>query len=379
LLRKFKQMDWAIVIILVLLMVMSTLLIHSATKTDSGMSHLDVKNLIFYALGFLVFAGAAFVDYRFLLKTALIYYIIGIILLIAVLFTEPINGARSWFELPGFNIQPAELVKLILIIFIAFLLSKKEGIQLAFIKDIIPIGISVFIPFVLVLIQPDLGNAIIYLVILLGMLWIGNIRYSYVLIGLAVFIGCMFIFLQLYSTYHDQIEGFLKEKGNSHWMERIDTYLDPENASDDAIYQLRRSKIAIGSGALLGEGYLKGQFIHNNSIPYAYSDSIFVVIGEEFGFMGASILLVLYFLLIYRMILISIQCLDLNGSFIIIGIVSMFVFQIFENIGMLLGIMPLTGITLPFISYGGSSLLINMMALGIVMSIRMHQEKPAGY
>jgi rod shape determining protein RodA len=156
---------------------------------------------------------------------------------------------------------------------------------------------------------------------------------------------------------------------------RIDTFLDPSTASQKDRYQVEQSTRAIGSGLLTGDGYLKGDSIHKNFIPVAYTDAIFVVVGEEFGFVGASVLLLVYFLLIYRMILISIQTLDLSGSYIIVGIVSMFVFQIYENIGMLIHLMPLTGITLPFISYGGTSLVINMISIGIVMSIKVHQEK----
>ncbi|MNI59933.1 Rod shape-determining protein RodA [compost metagenome] len=142
----------------------------------------------------------------------------------------------------------------------------------------------------------------------------------------------------------------------------------------DKKFQVENSIRAIGSGLLEGEGYLKGTSIHSNFIPLAYSDSIFVVIGEEFGFRGSALLLLIYFLLIYRMILISIQSVHLSGAYIVVGVASMFVFQIFENVGMLIGVMPLTGITLPFISYGGTSLLINMLSLGLVMSVRLHQD-----
>src|SRR5690606_3822391 len=140
--------------------------------------------------------------------------------------------------------------------------------------------------------------------------------------------------------------------------------------TDDAKHQSEKSLIAIGSGGLTGDGYMQGDSKNRKFIPYPYSDSIFVVIGEEFGFQGSALLLLLYFLLIYRMIIIAFQCYDLKGAYIIIGIVSMFVFQIFENIGMMIGLMPITGITLPFISYGGTSLLLNMVCIGLVFSIK---------
>jgi rod shape determining protein RodA len=220
------------------------------------------------------------------------------------------------------------------------------------------------------MIQPDLGNAIIYLVILLGMLWIGNIRYNIVIVGTASVIVAGVLGVILYQVFHQELATFVP----SHWMARIDTYLNPENASADAIYQVLNAQVAIGSGGLFGSGYMNGDSTKNGFVPFPYSDSIFVVVGEEFGFFGASVLLLMYFLLLYRMILIAMKCQDLAGRYIVIGVVSMFIFQIFENIGMMMGIMPLTGITLPFISYGGSSLLINMAAVGLVLSIHANPD-----
>jgi rod shape determining protein RodA len=380
-LANIRKVDWSIILILLLFAGISTMVVFSATYGDSQYSNYHIKNLINYALGFLGLIGAAVVNYRILLKSAFYIYIFGIVLLVAVYFYGDVyNSARGWFSLPlGFNFQPAELVKLILIITVARFISRRDGEQLELLRDVIPIGFIVFIPFALVLIQPDLGNAIIYIVILLGMLWIGNVKYVHVLIGTALVALSMVLFFYLFNTYHEPIESYLMQKGKGHWVERIDTFIDPENASADASYQVNNSIRAIGSGGLTGDKYLQGNSVHNNFIPYAYSDSIFVVIGEEFGFIGSSMLLLLYFLLIYRMILIAIHSKDRSGSFMIIGIVSMFVFQIFENIGMLIGIMPLTGITLPFVSYGGSSLLINMISIGIVLSIQVHEEPTPEY
>jgi len=169
----------------------------------------------------------------------------------------------------------------------------------------------------------------------------------------------------------------LEKRDSEHWVRRIDTFLYPDQVSSDDRHQIQNSLIAIGSGGLTGEGYLQGEYVHKRFVPLTYSDSIFVVVAEEFGFIGCSVLLLLYFLLIYRMIWIAIQCDHFSGAFLVVGIVSMFVFQAFQNIGMLLGIMPLTGITLPFISYGGSSLLINMASVGLVMSTRLYKEKPS--
>jgi rod shape determining protein RodA len=383
LLTKLKRIDWSIIIILLLFMCVSTMLVYSAIQSQGPQyAGYEKRNLIIYAVGFVALFAATFVDYRLLIRFAIYLYAIGIGMLAAVLrFGSTYNGAAGWFTLPGgvFNIQPAELMKLLLILMIASYLSRREGEPLRFFKDIVPLGIIVLVPFALVMVQPDLGNAIIYLVIFVGMLWIGNVKYLHALIGVTLAVSCLIGMYFFYQFYHDEIEQFLKDRDKGHWVVRIDTYLNPDQVSADASHQIRNSKIAIGSGGLRGEGYLQGEYVHNGFIPYPYSDSIFIVLSEEFGFFGASMLLLLYFLLIYRMIWCAIQCDRLGGSYLIVGIVSMFVFQIFENIGMFLGIMPLTGITLPFISYGGSSLLINMVCVGLVLSTRIYREKPAMY
>ncbi|MCA0755270.1 rod shape-determining protein RodA [Paenibacillus sp. N4] len=374
-LNKLKKLDWGILIILGLLMVVSVIIIHSATASTRYAGS-ETKQLIFYALGFFIAISATLFDYRIVLKSWHALYGIGVLLLILVyFFGAVINGARGWFRIGDLSFQPAELVKIILIIGIAYIMGRRQGDRLTFSQDLLPIFAFSFLPFMLVMIQPDLGNAIIYLVIVLGMLWIGNVKYTHVLIGLGLVIAGLVLFVTLFNVFNQQIYDYLVEHEKEHWHERINTFLNPSEASQDAKHQSENAMIAIGSGGLNGDGYLKGDMKNGGFIPYAYSDSIFVVVGEEFGFQGSAILLLLYFLLIYRMIMIAFQCYDLKASFIIIGIVSMYVFQVFQNIGMMIGIMPITGITLPFVSYGGTSLILNMLSIGLIFSIKAHQEK----
>jgi rod shape determining protein RodA len=373
-------MDWMMLLILGLFMGISTMLVRSATHNNPAYPNFDIKTLLFYGLGFLVVIMTTLIDYRLLMKIWYVWYAIGLILLVLVYFlVGKTNGARSWFNLGQFSFQPAEMMKLFLIIAVAALMGRRHGDPLKMRTDVMLVAIFSFVPFLLVMIQPDLGNAIIYIFIVLGMLWIGNIRYTYVLLGLAIVGGFLMLFVTLFNTYNTQIHDYILAKHPSeiHWFERINTYIHPELASNDDRRQSEYSQIAIGSGGLAGDGYMLGESKNRKLIPYTYSDSIFSVIGEEFGFQGAAVLLLLYFLFIYRMILIAYQCYDLRGSFIIIGIATMMVFQIFQNIGMMIGIMPITGITLPFISYGGTSLLLNMMCIGLVFSIKAHQEKYA--
>ncbi|TJY41441.1 rod shape-determining protein RodA [Cohnella pontilimi] len=376
-LNRIKKMDWMMLLILAGMMMFSFLLIRSAIFNNPIFYQSDVKQLVYYAAGFVAILLITLFDYRWILKTWYVWYVLGLILLVLVFkFAPSINGARSWFELPGgLKFQPAEFMKLFLIVAIAAIMGRREGNPLRMRSDVLIVALTSFVPFALVMVQPDLGNAVIYVFITLGMLWIGNVRYSYVTIGLAAVLGGLLLFVTLFNTYNTEIHDYLKSKDKEHWYLRINTYIHPEQASADDRRQSEYAKIAIGSGGLAGDGYMEGESKKKKFIPYMYSDSIFVVVGEEFGFQGAAVLLLLYFLFIYRMIIIAYQCIDLRGSYIIIGIASMLVFQVFENIGMMIGLMPITGITLPFISYGGTSLLLNMACIGIIFSIRAHQEK----
>ncbi|MEI7025243.1 FtsW/RodA/SpoVE family cell cycle protein [Paenibacillus sp. y28] len=379
---KLKKIDVPVIGLLLIFMAVSTVVIYSATFT-AGPNYQDyyLRNLFYYGIGFVVLVAVMLFDYRVLLKISPYLYGLGILLLIAVYFLgEKTNGARSWFYIPGINMtfQPAELMKVMVIIAVAAFLGRNKGENLAFFTGLVPVGLIVLVPFTLVVIQPDLGNAIIFLIILVVMYWIGNIKYTHALIGLAASVAGIALIFYLFQQFHDPIEQFMIDHDKKHWVERIDTYLDP-NAENANNWQVGNSIRAIGSGGLTGESFLNGDSLQKGFIPYAYSDSIFVVVGEEFGFIGSSLLLMLYFLLIYRMILIAMQSSDKRGSYIIVGIVSMLVFQIFENVGMMMGLMPLTGITLPFISYGGTSLLTNMISIGIILSVRAHQEMPNPY
>ncbi|GGD57458.1 FtsW/RodA/SpoVE family cell cycle protein [Paenibacillus nasutitermitis] len=370
-----NRMDGMILFLLLIFMTISIFCIYSATWKDPSFEGSYIKMIYFYALGFAVVFAMLFFNYKILLKLSPFLYLIGLGLLVLLFFQgKTINNAQGWFTVYGLSFQPAELCKLLLILFLAYFLSKREVDSLSLMKDVIPMGVITFIPFVLVLVQPDLGNSIGYLVIYIVVCWMGNIRYRHALIGLVVIAIVSGVSLYSYVKYHDEVKSFMATYKKEYWLDRIDAVLLPELASDKATYHMDRAVVAIGSGSLKGDGYLKGSSIQSGRVPYTYSDSIFVVIGEEFGFLGCSILLILYFFLIYRMTIISLSLSSKRGIYIIAGISAMFLFQIFENIGMLIGIMPITGITLPFISYGGTSLLINMISIGLVLNIRIYDD-----
>lgn len=379
-LQKIKKIDYVILLVLVALMVISIFSIYSVTngRVSTGL-YLDghhMKMLKFYIISFVAFFVLVMIDYRLLVKYALYIYLFGIALLGVVSFIgESTNGASGWLKLGGgLQLQPAELFKLCLILFLTYVLVRKNKNQLSFWRDVVPVGVIAFIPFVIVILQNDLGNSFSYVIILLGLLWIGNVKFSHAMIALVIMMVALFGGIQGYIHYHDNIKASLESIGKDHWIERLDPWLVPEKATAKASYHTENAKLAIASGGMIGEGFMKGTSVQSERVPYTYSDSIFVAIAEEFGFVGASVLLLLYFIMIHRMILISLECRDRAGPYLIVGVVAMMLYQIFENIGAFIGIMPLTGITLPFISYGGTSLLINMASIGIVMSVKVHSQ-----
>ena len=372
-LNKLKKIDFVIVVILALLMVISITVLYSATTNTAYHGH-HIKMLRFYLLGFVAFAGISLFDFKIYMKYTPYIYAIGLLLIFSVMFIgNTYHNATGWMTLPGgISFQPAEFFKLVLIISLAYVLIRKRKQSLLFWRDVLPICLLTFIPFVIVMAQNDLGNALSYLIILVGMLWIGNVKYTHALIALAIFAGSVFGGITAYKTYHDDLYKYFASINREHWVERIDPWLVPEKATDKAIYHTKNAKLAIASGGMTGEGFLKGETVQSERVPLTYSDSIFVVVAEEFGFIGSSILLLLYFVLIHRLILICLESRDHTGPYLIVGIVAMLLYQIFENIGMFIGLMPLTGITLPFISFGGTSLIINMACMGVAMSVKIY-------
>lgn len=373
---KLKRIDWNLFTILLVMMGVSIAVIYSATHSTPKFANSTERMIFYYIAGFVVFFVMAMVNYRIWLKYSLYIYGAGLALLLLVMVVgQTLNNAQGWLSIGGLSLQPAEIFKMVLILFLATLLSRKEQLKLLFWRDVTPLIAITFIPFALVMAQNDLGNALSYLIIMMALLWIGNIKYTQAILFTSLAIVMVIVGIRSYVAYHDNIKTYLADIKRDHWMERLDPWLMPDQATEKAIYHTRNAKLAIASGGLSGEGYMKGTSVQSDRVPLTYSDSIFVVVAEEFGFIGAAILLLLYFTLIHRLILVSLECRERAGPYIIIGIVAMLLYQIFENIGMFIGIMPLTGITLPFISFGGTSLVMNMACMGIVMSIRVHNQE----
>ena len=362
---KFKIDKW-LLICLILLALISIITVYSAQNLlPSYMNYLTIKQALWYIIGFGVMFLIISLGNNYIIKNAWILYIIGIISLILLLiFGTPINDAKCWFNIPGIgSVQPSEFMKIILIIILARVIDdfNKEHSSPTVMDEfffLMKVGIIVLIPSILTFLQPDTGVVLIYLLITIVMLFISGIRYRWfiVLIGILLLsVGSVLIIYFLNQNL------FVKIFGTSFFL-RVDRLLDWSNKSG---YQLENGLTAIGSGGLIGFGF-------NNTpiyFPEPQTDFIFAVYASNYGYIGSLLLLGLILFFDIRIIMNAIRNKSNINKYIIAGIIGMLIYQQFQNIGMTFGLMPITGITLPFISYGGSSLLSYMIMMGIVFNI----------
>jgi rod shape determining protein RodA len=370
-----QQLDFGLLFILLLLTGISILSIYSVTHGTDALYFVK-RQIIWYSIGFVAIFGILFVDYRRLKQLAIPLYVSGIVLLLLVIFIgEESKGAQRWIDLGGFSLQPSELMKIFLVISIAQLLTKtQEQFEEKTLRDDFilmgKIGMFSFLPFALIIQQPDLGTSLVLvgivgvMLIAAGISW--RILFLLALIGTGLVTGLVFLYFINFELFSLVIK--------AHQLPRIFGWLDPESEAGGYGYQLIQARLAIGSGQLMGKGFTDGAQSQGGWIPEIHTDFIFSVIGEEFGFIGASILISVYFILIYRLVQIALTCNDTFGSYLVAGVIGMILFQVFQNIGMTIGLMPITGLALPFISYGGSALLTNMIAMGIVLNVAMRTK-----
>ncbi len=355
-----KKLDWVLIISVVLLSIIGLMSIFS-TSFYHDKSYF-YKQTVFIAVGFLLMLVFAFIDYRIFRnhpRLLLILYFISTLLLVLVLFLGKSRGAASWINLGIFNVEPVEIAKFAMVLIFAQYFSLRH-IELYRIKHIFISGVYTFLIVGLVFLQPDLGSAMILIFLWLGVMVIAGIKLKQLLllflIGIILFAVAWFGILKPYQK--DRITGFLNP------------YLDPQGSG----YHRIQSMIAIGSGQFWGRGLGHGPQSQLNFLPEQHTDFIFASIGEEWGFAGLIIVFVLYFLLFFRIIQIAIKAENNFARLFCLGVAIVFVFQVFVNIGMNMGILPITGIPLSFISYGGSNLLINFIMLGTVQSIAIREK-----
>jgi rod shape determining protein RodA len=357
----FRDFDWMLLTLVLLLSFISVLEIKSATL-HTKFHGFDHKQIGFLLVGIGLMFLISVIDYHRLIDIAPWAYGIGLLALVAVkLVGTKVMGGQRWINFGGgVHFQPSEWVKLVLILSIARYFWGLAGRELSW-ADIGKAFALVGVPMVLVLKQPDLGTALTYLPVLIAGLFLGGIRPKQVLIlvvALAVVGAGAFLSGKRLKPYQQA---------------RITSFIDPGSDPRGAGYQILQSKIAVGAGGLWGKGTNQGTQTQGDFLPIPYTDFIFAAFCEEHGFVGGVGILLLYFLILTRLIQNAQQASDMPGTFIIMGVVAVILFQIVVNVGMVVGLMPVTGIPLPLMSYGGSSILFTFLALGIVMNIRMRR------
>ncbi len=430
--KKFSindEIDWILVTVTLALSLFGVVMIYSATQhMDNNIFW--IKQAIYIGCGTLAGIFFGFIDYQLLSRYSKLIYAITCILLLLVLFMPPIRDARSWFFLGQISFQPAELAKLSVIIILADYLSRRIG-EINSTKALLLPLLLVAIPLVLILKQPDLGTGLVFLPILLVLLYLSDIRLFYLIsliatMGLTTILILFLAWASLQSTIESPLNYFYKIMSSpkniflslgvmsligiiiyglctlkkwhmriafpfftiliigvsmigaytvdsslrDYQRKRLIVFFDPSVDPLGAGYNIIQSKIAIGSGQFIGKGFLGGTQSQLGFLPAMHTDFIFSVIAEEFGFVGGSILIGLFILLIYRGLTIAYLCNDPFGRLLAIGIVGMITIQVFFNIGIAEGLLPVTGLTLPLISYGGSSIFFIFISIGILNSIK---------
>lgn len=362
--KKFlKNLDYKLIIIVLVLASIGCVALFSAASGEIHGSEFT-KQLMWIGIGLVMMLITSMINYEVYQKCWPILYIISIVLLVGVLFMPPVNGATSWYNLGFMSFQPSELAKICVIISLAAVITKirikdEEGISK--IKNLLLIFALVMVPIVLIILQPDYGTAMTFVVFTIVMLFISNIDKKYILFGaLAIIVTLPLLYMFVLPQ---------------HAKDRIQVFLDPSIDPLGKGYNIIQSKIAIGSGQLTGMGLGEG---NQTQLGYLYpktTDFIFAVIAEEMGFIISSMVIIFSMWLLIRCIHISKTAKDNFASQLAIGIMGMFMFYIIQNIGMTMGLLPITGVPLPFVSYGGSSMICNMIAIGILLNIASRRDK----
>jgi len=358
-LRLFKHVDFTLIFLVTGLCILGLLVIYSTTHQENineGVMQITRRQLIHILTGLFFCLLVTIIDYHDIVKIAIPLFSLSLIMLVYVIFFgKNVGGSRRWIQLAGFEFQPAEFAKITLIIFLADFLNKQ--------KEEIPNFLYFSLPFfftgilmLLIYKQPDLGTAIVFFAITLLMIFIAGISWKYII---AVFIILVSLFPIGWS--------FLKDYQKS----RLLLFLNPEMDPLGAGYNIIQSKVAIGSGGLFGQGLFSGIQSQLKFLPAQHTDFVFAVIGEELGFMGALLLISLFILVLWKGIRIAQEAPDILGTLIATGVTSFMFIHILINVGMSMGLMPATGLPLPFISHGGTFMITNFIGIGLLLNIHL--------
>jgi len=349
-----------------LLLFVGTLLVWAATRAwyiRNGLDgqHYLKRHIINILIGLVLAYGVTVIDYRLLRAYTPFLWGAGVLGLVIVLIPglgSEVNGAKAWIALPGgFQIQPAELAKITIIIGMSMILSERthdsDGPSSA---DVLQSLVIAAIPVLLIVLQPDMGTILIISAAVVTIIAVSGApaRWVTALLLLAVLGGFVAVKAGVVSEYQ---------------VNRLQTFVDPTADTQGAGYQLRQARITVGSGGLIGTGLFNGPQTNGRFVPEQQTDFIFTVAGEELGFIGSGTILILYLILLMRGFSIARRTSDPFGRLVCTGVIAWFAFQIFENIGMTLGLMPMTGVPLPFISYGGSSMFATLIGIGLLQNV----------
>ena len=355
----FGKIDWLLVLFIIPLVLAGLFTMKSFTPQESVINFFD-KQIIWIVISFIVFFIFSFIDFRFLRRTDVLvtlFSVFSFLLVILFVFGHVIKGAQSWFSFGAFSFQPADAMKLILILILSKYFSRRH-VEIKNIKHIFISGFYAFIPFVLILLQPDFGSAMVIFFIWLGMVLVSGISKKHLLF---VFLSGIIIFVSLWTFAFAPYQ-----------KARIASFINPLADVRDSGYNASQSTIAVGSGQILGKGLGFGTQSRLKFLPEPQSDFIFAAYAEEWGFIGSLFILLLFGLIVWR-ILHSASLGASNFEMLFgMGIAIFFMSHILINIGMNIGLMPITGIPLPFMSYGGSHLVTEFAGLGILMNMRKY-------
>ncbi len=385
--RNLRDLDYVLIGVMLCISIFSCIAIYTSTYGKANPAtgnallgippHILYRQIVWEVLSY----GAMFlmmvVDYKSLAKWKWWFYGLTMLMLLAVFGFHTVNGAHSWIPLPGLSFQPSELAKVAVIIWTADYMAKmneREVPDYSF-KALLPIFVVFAVPFALILKEPALGQALVLLAILYTMLlvYVKRKHLQVILIGTVAFLLVVFLAVGVFPNQTIRVldhQHILKP----YQTQRLISFIDPGYQPLKSGYQVLEAEIAVGSGGVYGTGLLRGSQTAGSWVPFQWTDFIFSAIAEQLGFLGSSVLIMLFLIMLYRMIKIATSALDDFASYAIAGSVGMFAFQIFENIGMNLVISPATGITLPFVSYGGSSLIVNFISIGIVLSVSIRRR-----
>lgn len=359
--RKFKDFDTILFAMAFVVFLIGLLSIYSATQAKNMpfAESYALKQLKWFGVGIIFLLVAIKVSYHRFLDIAYIVYAINVLLLVLVLIIGHTRlGAQRWFSIAGFAFQPSEFMKLSLVLALSAYVGQKKGAMEA-IESLIAPCLLLAVPFVLVLLQPDLGTALLLVPVFFAILLAGGAKPKHLAWMMGVGIAAMPFFWHALRGYQKQ---------------RLLVFINPNIDPLGAGYTIIQSKIAVGSGGLLGKGWLNGTQNQLNFIPERHTDFIFSVIGEEWGFFGAVALILLYLLIVHRSFNIGNLTSDRCGKCIATGIAVLLSLQVIINIGMTIGLMPVVGIPLPLVSYGGSSLLATLVAIGLLLNVGMRRS-----